>query len=38
MTALEVILEERLVRQLIPALRKAGATGIIEYPLNKVIF
>jgi ATP phosphoribosyltransferase len=38
MTALEVVLEERLVRQLIPQLRKAGATGIIEYPLNKVIF
>jgi ATP phosphoribosyltransferase len=38
MVALEVILEEKLVRQLIPQLRKQGATGIIEYPLNKVIF
>ncbi|MBF0343458.1 MAG: ATP phosphoribosyltransferase [Nitrospirae bacterium] len=35
--ALEVIIEERLVRQLIPPLKKVGATGIVEYPLNKVI-
>ncbi|MBT4482566.1 MAG: ATP phosphoribosyltransferase, partial [Candidatus Latescibacteria bacterium] len=26
------------VRELIPVLRKAGAEGIIEYPLNKVIY
>jgi hypothetical protein len=30
--------EERQVRDLIPVLRAAGATGIIELPLNKVIF
>jgi ATP phosphoribosyltransferase len=36
--ALEVIIDEQVVRDLIPALRKAGATGIIEYPLNKVIY
>ncbi|MBI1292278.1 ATP phosphoribosyltransferase [bacterium] len=35
--ALEVIIEESDVKRLIPAIRKAGATGIIEYPLNKVI-
>ena len=35
--ALEVIAEECQVRDLIPRLLKAGATGIIEYPLNKVI-
>jgi len=35
--AIEIIAEERRVRDLIPALLDAGATGIIEYPLNKVI-
>ncbi|MCG9969347.1 ATP phosphoribosyltransferase [Pelotomaculum terephthalicicum JT] len=35
--AVEVILEERQVRDLIPALKKAGAQDIIEYPLTKVI-
>ncbi|MCD6384715.1 ATP phosphoribosyltransferase [Candidatus Sumerlaeota bacterium] len=35
--ALETILQEQEVRQLIPELKRAGATGIIEYPLNKVI-
>jgi ATP phosphoribosyltransferase len=35
--ALEVILEESRVRELIPALKKAGAVGIIEYPLNKIV-
>lgn len=35
--ALEVIIEESDVKRLIPALRRAGASGIIEYPLNKVI-
>ena len=34
---IDVIIEERLVRELIPRLKKAGATGIVEYPLNKVI-
>ena len=36
--AVESVVEERLVRDLIPVLRAAGATGIIELPLNKVIF
>lgn len=35
--AIEAILLEREVRDLIPALRRAGAQDIIEYPLNKVI-
>jgi len=35
--AVEVILEERQERELIPQLKRAGATGIITYPLNKVI-
>lgn len=35
--ALEIIAEEKRVRDLIPLLRRAGATAIIEYPLNKVI-
>ena len=35
--AIEVILEERQERELIPSLKRAGATGIITYPLNKVI-
>lgn len=36
--AVESVVEERLVRDLIPALQSAGATGIIELPLNKIIF
>lgn len=33
----ETIIDEAVVRELIPELKQAGATGIIEYPLNKVI-
>jgi ATP phosphoribosyltransferase len=36
--ALEVIVDESVVRDIIPALKRAGAEGIIEYPLNKVIY
>ncbi len=36
--ALEVIIDEKVVRDLIPDLRDVGATGIIEYPLNKVVY
>jgi ATP phosphoribosyltransferase len=36
--ALETVIDERVVRELIPRLEKAGAQGIIEYPLNKVIY
>ena len=36
--AVEVILNESDVRDLIPKLKRAGATGLVEYPLNKVIY
>jgi ATP phosphoribosyltransferase len=35
--AVETIIDESYVREMVPALKKAGAEGIIEYPLNKVI-
>ncbi|MGE5699334.1 MAG: ATP phosphoribosyltransferase [Deltaproteobacteria bacterium] len=35
--SLEVIVDEKTVRELIPVLKKTGASGIVEYPLNKVI-
>jgi ATP phosphoribosyltransferase len=35
--SIETVVESRIVRELIPDLIKAGAEGIIEYPLNKVI-
>jgi ATP phosphoribosyltransferase len=35
--AVEVIVEERIERELVPELKRAGATGLITYPLNKVI-
>ena len=35
--AIEVVIEEKLVKRLIPQLKRGGAEGIIEYPLNKVI-
>jgi len=35
--AVEVVAETKLMRDLIPELRRAGASGIIEYPLRKVI-
>lgn len=35
--AIEVVVDEHVVREIIPALKAAGAEGIIEYPLNKVI-
>jgi ATP phosphoribosyltransferase len=35
--AVEVIVDEGYVREIIPELKRAGAQGIIEYPLNKVI-
>ena len=36
--AVETIIDEKIVRQLIPQLKAAGAEGIIEYPLNKVVY
>ena len=35
--AIETVVEEKVVREIIPQLKKAGAEGIIELPLNKVI-
>lgn len=35
--AVETILEKNIIRDLVPLLQEAGAQGIIEYPLNKVI-
>lgn len=37
-SALETVVEEKTVRDIIPKLRIAGAQGIIEIPLNKVVF
>lgn len=36
--ALEIVVEERIVRDLLPALKRAGAEGLVEYPLNKVVY
>jgi ATP phosphoribosyltransferase len=35
--AVNTILDEDTVRHIVPSLKKAGATGIVEYPLNKII-
>lgn len=35
--SIEVIVDEKKVRDIVPDLKRAGATGIVEYPLNKVI-
>jgi ATP phosphoribosyltransferase len=35
--AIEVIVEEAVERELVPQLKRAGASGLITYPLNKVI-
>lgn len=35
--AVETILDEPVVRDLIPELKRAGAQGIVEYPLNKIV-
>nr|HPM42668.1 ATP phosphoribosyltransferase [Candidatus Omnitrophota bacterium] len=34
----DTIIDEKVVKYLIPQLKRAGAQGIIEYPLNKVIY
>ena len=36
--AVETVIDEGTVRHLIPKLKEAGAQGIIEYPLNKLIY
>jgi ATP phosphoribosyltransferase len=35
--AVETIIDEAIVREIIPQLKKNGAAGIVEYPLNKII-
>ena len=35
--AIETVIEERQVRRLIPELKRAGAEGILEYPIDKII-
>lgn len=35
--AVNTILEESTVRSILPRLKEAGAQGIVEYPLNKII-
>ena len=35
--AVNTILEESTVRSIIPRLKEAGAQGIVEYPLNKIV-
>lgn len=35
--AINTIIDEKVARDLIPSLKELGATGIVEYPLNKVI-
>jgi ATP phosphoribosyltransferase len=35
--AVNTIIEERTVRELIPRLKAAGGQGIVEYPLNKIV-
>jgi ATP phosphoribosyltransferase len=36
--AINTIVEEKIVRQLIPKLKLARAEGIVEYPLNKIVY
>src|SRR5271170_4263960 len=36
--ALNTVLEESVLRDVIPKLKSAGASGIVEYPLNKIVF
>jgi ATP phosphoribosyltransferase len=36
--ALETIIDESVAREIIPQLKALGAEGIVEYPLNKVVY
>jgi ATP phosphoribosyltransferase len=36
--AIETVIDETVVREIIPELKLLGAEGIIEYPLNKVVY
>ena len=35
--ALETVIEKKVSRELIPALKRMGAEGIVEFPLNKIV-
>ncbi len=35
--AMETVIEKKVSRELIPALKRAGAEGIVEFPLNKLV-
>jgi len=35
--AINTVIQERLVRELLPKLKESGATGIVEYPLSKIV-
>jgi len=35
--AVETVIHEKVVRDIIPTLKELGAEGIIEYPLNKIV-
>lgn len=36
--AIDTVIDEHVVREIIPELKAAGAEGIVEYPLNKVVY
>lgn len=36
--AVETVIDERVVREIVPHLKELGAEGIIEYPLNKIVY
>jgi ATP phosphoribosyltransferase len=36
--AIEIVIEDKMSRDLIPRLRRAGAEGLVEYPLSKVVY
>ncbi len=36
--AVDTVIDEYVVREIIPELKAAGAEGIVEYPLNKVVY
>jgi ATP phosphoribosyltransferase len=36
--AITTVVDEKIVRDLIPALKEAGGEGIVEYPLNKIVY
>ena len=35
--AVETVIERKVAREIIPALKRLGAEGIVEYPLNKIV-